>query len=133
MSFVRVIAGAATAVVLALALTPASARPCDDDNPRCSPAGGQIAPMKLEEFMRADKPAGVSRRVSHRKMKRATTVARAKKTAPTVAPPPTVAERSEPAIPVAEQIQWPPPANSINEAASGQTNAAEAAEPAQVV
>jgi hypothetical protein len=133
MWYMRVIARGLTAMVLAFALTPAWARPCDDDNPRCSPASEQITPMKLEEFMQADEPAATSKRVSYRKKKRVTRAARGEKTAPRPPQPTAVAKRSEPARPAAQPVQQPPAPNPIDEAASSQTNDAEAAEPAQVV
>jgi hypothetical protein len=60
---IRAIAAAAAAVVLALmlALSPASAKRCDDDTATCPQPSG---PMMLEHFMKTWKPVATS---SHRK------------------------------------------------------------------
>lgn len=56
-----VIAAAAAAVAFALTLSPASARPCDDDNAACSNVR-QMGPMVLDHFMKTWKPVGISKR-----------------------------------------------------------------------
>jgi hypothetical protein len=54
-------ASSATALVLAFALSPASARSCNDDATACGSGAEQASPMKLDEFMSTWKPAGASK------------------------------------------------------------------------
>jgi hypothetical protein len=60
MSLIRLIAAAATAMAVALALSPASARSCEDDNAACA-TNAQSSPMKLDQFMNTWKPVTISK------------------------------------------------------------------------
>jgi hypothetical protein len=52
---------AAAAVVLAFALSPATARPCDDDDATCGESVSAQAPIKLDNFMKTWKPVAKSK------------------------------------------------------------------------
>jgi hypothetical protein len=61
MMHIRLIAAAATAIGVAFALSPASARSCGDGDVACSSVAQQTAPMQLDNFMKTWKPVAVSK------------------------------------------------------------------------
>ena len=69
MGLIRLIAAAAAAMAFALALSPASARSCEDDNAACA-TGAQTSPMKLDQFMNTWKPVAVSKHTGKSKSAR---------------------------------------------------------------
>ena len=66
MAHVRLTAAAAAAVVLAFALSPATAAPCNDGDAGCV-ASAQPNPMKLDHFMKTWKPVAKSNRAKKTK------------------------------------------------------------------
>ena len=61
MTYIRLIAAAATAIGVAFALSPASARSCNDGEAACATVAQQAAPMQLDNFMKTWKPVAVSK------------------------------------------------------------------------
>jgi hypothetical protein len=60
MTYIRLIAAAATAIGVAFALSPASARSCNDGD-ACPTVAQAAAPMQLDNFMKTWKPVAVSK------------------------------------------------------------------------
>jgi hypothetical protein len=61
MMHIRLIAAAATAIGVAFALSPASARSCGDGDATCPSVAQETAPMQLDNFMKTWKPVAVSK------------------------------------------------------------------------
>src|SRR4051794_24937161 len=108
----RLIVAAVVAVVPAFVLTPASARPCDEDNAKCSASAGPTAAATLRALLEDSEPAAVAAsatpavsnsatrvtkvRPRDHLVKQTSAVARAKKTAPTPGSATSIAKHSEP-------------------------------------
>ena len=85
-------AAAAAVVVLAFALSPATARPCKDGDAGCVESA-QSNPMKLDQFMKTWKPVATSKRAKKTKSVRKPAVKE-------IASEPAVAETSLPPAPM---------------------------------
>jgi hypothetical protein len=73
MPHIRLTAAAAAAVVLAFALSPANARPCNDGDAGCV-ASAQANPVKLDHFMKTWKPVAKSPVAQPKKAKKSKSV-----------------------------------------------------------
>ena len=89
---IRLTAAAAVLVVLALALSPATARPCNDGDAACAESE-QANPMKLDNFMKTWKPVAKSKRAKKTKSVRKPAVKE-------IASEPAVAETAPPPAPM---------------------------------
>ena len=108
MPHIRLTAAAAAAVVLAFALSPAMARPCDDGDAGCV-TSAQPAPMKLDQFMKTWKPVAKSKRAKKTQSVRKPAVKE-------IASKPTVAETAPPPVPMqplAAQPEQPMETNAL--------------------
>jgi hypothetical protein len=115
MAHVRLTAAAAAAVVLAFALSPATAAPCNDGDAGCV-ASAQPNPMKLDHFMKTWKPVAQSKRTKKTKSVKKPAVKQ-------IASEPAVADTAPP--PAQMQTLAAEPEQSIATDAAGVTSSTE--------
>ncbi|HEX2511955.1 MAG TPA: hypothetical protein VHK44_05100 [Xanthobacteraceae bacterium] len=111
-------AAAAAAVVLAFALSPANARPCNDGDAGCV-TNAQPEPMKLDQFMKTWKPVAKSKRAKQTKSVKQPPVKE-------IASKPAVAETAPPPPgpmqPLAAQPEQPMETNALVVTSSSDVN-----------
>jgi hypothetical protein len=124
MAHVRLTAAAAAAAVLAFALSPATARPCNDGDGGCV-ASAQAEPVKLDHFMKTWKPAAKSPVAQSKKAKKSKSVK--KPAVKEIASEPALAETAPPPAAIETPTAKPEPSierdavavtpsNEVNEA-----------------
>ena len=103
MPSIRLTAAAGALVVLAFALSPATARPCSNDDAGCAESA-QPNPMKLDKFIETWKPVAKSKRAKKTKSvrkpagKKIASEPAVAETAPGPAPMQTIAAKPEPSM-----------------------------------
>jgi hypothetical protein len=113
MTYIRLIAAAATAIGVAFALSPASARSCNDGGDAACPTVAQeAAPMQLDNFMKTWKPVAVSKH--KRKSKSARRRAAKEAVAEAKSKPAAVKSEAAEAKPEPAVAETAPPAEAAN-------------------
>jgi hypothetical protein len=115
-------AAAAVAVVLAFAISPAKARPCNDGDAGCT-TSAQSDPMKLDHFMKTWKPVAKSPVAQSQKAKKSKSAR--KPAVKEIASEPAVAETAPPPAPMqtlAAQPQQPIDTDALAVTSSSDAN-----------